>query len=153
MNILKGLLEILLNCLIENCQKFCIFLINKPCLEMNEIDNVINKTCSPNQYFNKKTNFYLQKSLFWCNSDFVCYSLLLLYQKNSFNRSSGWFLQLCNFSAFFYREFRRKLFLMVAQPCMHEFSVHSNDSYAKTDKSFFLFFLSRLRLLHREELI
>ena len=36
------------DCLIENYQKLSAFLLNKPCLEMNEIDNVINKSCSPN---------------------------------------------------------------------------------------------------------
>ena len=51
MTIVKGSFDILYDCLIENCQKFGTCLLNKPCLEMNEIDNVTNKSRSPNSIF------------------------------------------------------------------------------------------------------
>ena len=41
--------------MIEILQKLVTFLQNKPCLKINEIDNVIDKSCSSIQYSNKKT--------------------------------------------------------------------------------------------------
>ena len=46
--LLKGFFDVLEDFLIESHQKLGTFLLNQPCLEMNEIDNVINKSCSPN---------------------------------------------------------------------------------------------------------
>ena len=37
--------------LIKSCQKLDTFLLNKPCLEMNEIDNVTDKSCFSNSMF------------------------------------------------------------------------------------------------------
>ena len=44
----------MLDCLIENYKKLGAFLLNKFCLEMNEIDNVINKSCSCNSKFQQE---------------------------------------------------------------------------------------------------
>ena len=38
-------------CLIDSHQKLGTFLLNQQYLEMNEIDNIINKICSPNSIF------------------------------------------------------------------------------------------------------
>ena len=64
---LKGLFNILYGCLTESSEKLGTFLLNKLCLEMNEIDNVINKIVLLIQYPNKKTNFRRIK----LNSDLV----------------------------------------------------------------------------------
>jgi len=45
-------------CLIKSCQKIGTLLLNKPCLEMNEIVHLI-------QYSNKKTNFRKIKSILY----------------------------------------------------------------------------------------
>ena len=49
--LLKGFFDVLEDFLIESHQKLGTFLLNQPCLEMNEIDNVINKSSSPNTTF------------------------------------------------------------------------------------------------------
>ena len=48
MNILEGFFDIFKDCLIESCYQLGTILLDKLCLEINEIDNTINKSCSPN---------------------------------------------------------------------------------------------------------